>query len=491
MTIIFSNHTIKYEIESTVKLFIPAIRFSFLYDERNCDGDLVMTRVKTGKSFTYLYVYVRIGDRIKRMAYHIPNEKVKADKNLCEYNLCRLVYLCLSEITELTPQWGMLTGIRPVKKVIDLIEKGFSKNELFAELKNKFFVSDEKLELVYKIAKIQMPLIKTNDYKTVSLYVSIPFCPTRCSYCSFVSHSIESAKNLIPDYIKYLCIELEKLGEDVRELGLRIDTIYIGGGTPTSIEAEDLQRIMECISKNFDILSVREYNVEAGRADTITFEKLKVIKDMGATRISVNPQTLNDEVLKVIGRKHTSEQTLNAYIMARDLGFDNINMDLIAGLPTETVDSFKNTLDKVILLSPESVTIHTLTLKRSSSLYLERENHFDNPVSQMIEYGMKNLMENGYNPYYLYRQKNTVENLENTGYAKNGKESFYNIFIMDETQTILGAGCSASTKLVYSNGKITRVHNYKFPYEYINRFDELMKKKSTETKEWRDFIATI
>jgi oxygen-independent coproporphyrinogen-3 oxidase len=248
---------------------------------------------------------------------------------------------------------------------------------------------------------------------------------------------------------------------------------------------------MECISKNFDILSVREYNVEAGRADTITFEKLKVIKDMGATRISVNPQTLNDEVLKVIGRKHTSEQTLNAYIMARDLGFDNINMDLIAGLPTETVDSFKNTLDKVILLSPESVTIHTLTLKRSSSLYLERENHFDNPVSQMIEYGMKNLMENGYNPYYLYRQKNTVENLENTGYAKNGKESFYNIFIMDETQTILGAGCSASTKLVYSNGKITRVHNYKFPYEYINRFDELMKKKSTETKEWRDFIATI
>ena len=268
-----------------------------------------------------------------------------------------------------------------------------------------------------------MPLINTNDCKTVSLYVSIPFCPTRCSYCSFVSHSIETAKKLIPDYIKYLCIELEQLGDFVRELGLKIDTIYIGGGTPTSIEAEDLQRIMECLSKSFDISAVREYNVEAGRADTITFDKLKVIKEMGATRISVNPQTFNDDVLKVIGRNHTAKQTVDAYIMAKDLGFDNINMDLIAGLPTETVESFKSTLDKVISLDPESVTIHTLTLKRSSSLYSEGENHVGNPVSQMLEYGLKALTDNGYNPYYLYRQKNTIENLENTGYAKSGKES--------------------------------------------------------------------
>ncbi len=491
MTILFSNHTIKYEVESTVKLFIPAMRFNFVYDERNCDGDMVMTRVKKGKSFTYLYAYVRIGDKIKRMAYHISNEKVKTEKDLCEYNLCKLVYFCLSEVTEITPKWGMLTGIRPVKKVVDLIEKGLSKTEVFAVLKDRFLVSNEKLELAYKIAKIQMPLINTNDCKTVSLYVSIPFCPTRCSYCSFVSHSIETAKKLIPDYIKYLCIELEQLGDFVRELGLKIDTIYIGGGTPTSIEAEDLRRVMECLSKSFDISAVREYNVEAGRADTITFDKLKVIKEMGATRISVNPQTFNDDVLKVIGRNHTAKQTVDAYIMAKDLGFDNINMDLIAGLPTETVESFKSTLDKVISLDPESVTIHTLTLKRSSSLYSEGENHVGNPVSQMLEYGLKALTDNGYNPYYLYRQKNTVENLENTGYAKSGKESLYNIFIMDETQTILGAGCSASTKLIYPNGELMRVHNYKFPYEYINRFDELMNKKATESKDWRESIARI
>ena len=212
---------------------------------------------------------------------------------------------------------------------------------------------------------------------------------------------------------------------------------------------------------------------------------------MGATRISVNPQTLNDDVLKVIGRNHTAKQTVDAYIMAKDLGFDNINMDLIAGLPTETVESFKSTLDKVISLDPESVTIHTLTLKRSSSLYSEGENHVGNPVSQMLEYGLKALTDNGYNPYYLYRQKNTVENLENTGYAKSGKESLYNIFIMDETQTILGAGCSASTKLIYPNGELMRIHNYKFPYEYINRFDELMNKKATESKDWRESIVLI
>lgn len=491
MTILFSNHTIKYEIESTIKLFIPAKRFNFLYDELNCDGDMIMTRIKTGKRFTYLYAYVRINNKIKRRAYHVLNEKIKTEKDLHEYNLCKLVYLCLIEITGIVPKWGMLTGIRPVRKVVGLIEKGFSKAEVFAELKNKFLVSDEKLELAYKIAGMQMPLISNGDCKTVSLYVSIPFCPTRCSYCSFVSHSIENTKKLIPDYIEYLCNELKMLGKMVDELGLRIDTIYIGGGTPTSVEAEDLQKVMECLYESFDISRVREYNVEAGRADTITFEKLRVIKEMGATRISVNPQTLNDGVLKVIGRNHTAKQTVDAYIMARNLGFDNINMDLIAGLPTETVESFKDTLDKVIALDPESITIHTLTIKRSSRLYSEGENHICNPATQMLEYSMKVLIEKGYNPYYLYRQKNTVENLENTGYAKRGKESLYNIFIMDETQTILGAGCAASTKLIYPNGELIRIHNYKFPYEYINSFDKLMEKKSIESNAWKESIAMI
>ena len=222
---------------------------------------------------------------------------------------------------------------------------------------------------------------------------------------------------------------------------------------------------------------IREYNVEAGRADTITEEKLAVIKEMKATRISINPQTLNNEVLKEIGRKHTAEQVLEAYALARKLGFNNINMDLIAGLPSDSFDSFKNTLDRIIELDPDGITVHALTIKRSAGLYQNGRENIQNPACMMVDYAINTLISHDYNPYYMYRQKNTIDNLENIGYSKSGKESLYNIYIMDETQTILGAGCAASTKLVDENNSIQRVMNYKFPYEYINRFDELMKKK--------------
>ena len=234
---------------------------------------------------------------------------------------------------------------------------------------------------------------------------------------------------------------------------------------------------MKKTSECFDLSVIREYNVEAGRADTITEEKLAVIKEMKATRISINPQTLNNEVLKEIGRKHTAEQVLEAYALARKLGFNNINMDLIAGLPSDSFDSFKNTLDRIIELDPDGITVHALTIKRSAGLYQNGRENIQNPACMMVDYAINTLISHDYNPYYMYRQKNTIDNLENIGYSKSGKESLYNIYIMDETQTILGAGCAASTKLVDENNSIQRVMNYKFPYEYINRFDELMKKK--------------
>ena len=289
---------------------------------------------------------------------------------------------------------------------------------------------------------------------------------------------MDSAYKLIPDYIEYLCREIAITGKVIKDLDLKIDTVYIGGGTPTSITAEQLKKVTDALAENIDMSAVREYNVEAGRADTITREKLRVIKAAGADRISVNPQTLNNEVLKIIGRNHTAEDTINAFLTAREEGFDNINMDLIAGLPGDTPESYHNTLDRIMALDPESITVHTLTIKRSASLYEKNQSEFAKaPAAEMLDESIKRLPENGYLPYYLYRQKNTVENLENIGFAKKGRESLYNIFIMDETQTILGAGCAASTKIVQPDGKITRIHNYKFPYEYINRFDELMKKK--------------
>lgn len=476
MKILFSGNDFKYETEATVKLFVPS-RFTFHYDITDADGDIVMTRLKKGRKNTYLYAYCRIDGVVCRKAAYFQN--ALADSRLCEHELCRLVYLCLQKITGITPPWGLMTGIRPVKKMSELLSMGLDKEQSFRILKNKFMVSDRRLDLAYTTAVNQMPLIGNYSEKTVSLYISIPFCPTRCSYCSLVSHSMDSAYKLIPDYTEALCREIKIIGKIVKDLKLKIDTVYIGGGTPTSITAQQLKTITDAIAANIDISSVREYDVEAGRADTITPEKLMVIKDAGADRISVNPQTLNNEVLKRIGRSHTAEDTLKAYETARRLGFDNINMDLIAGLPGDTPESFHETLEGVMALEPESITVHTLTIKRSASLYEKyRNKHAEAPAAQMLDESIKRLPEKGYLPYYLYRQKNTIENLENIGFAKKGKESLYNIFIMDETQTILGAGCAASTKIVQPNGKITRIHNYKFPYEYINRFDELMKKKS-------------
>ena len=475
MKILFSGNDFKYETEATVKLFVPS-RFTFHYDITDTDGDMVMTRLKAGKKYTYLYAYCRIDGIYKRRAAHLEN--TLADRQNCEHELCRLVYLCLQSLTGITPPWGLMTGIRPVKRMADLLNSGMDKEQSFKALKDRFMVSDKRLELAYMTAVNQIPLIGDYSQKTVSLYISIPFCPTRCSYCSFVSHSMDSAYRLIPDYIDYLCREIAITGKVIKDLDLKIDTVYIGGGTPTSITAEQLKKVTDALAENIDMSAVREYNVEAGRADTITREKLRVIKAAGADRISVNPQTLNNEVLKIIGRNHTAEDTINAFLTAREEGFDNINMDLIAGLPGDTPESFHDTLDRIMTLAPESITVHTLTIKRSASLYEKNQSEFAKaPAAEMLDESIKRLPENGYLPYYLYRQKNTVENLENIGFAKKGRESLYNIFIMDETQTILGAGCAASTKIVQPDGKITRIHNYKFPYEYINRFDELMKKK--------------
>ena len=281
----------------------------------------------------------------------------------------------------------------------------------------------------------------------------------------------------MPDYIRLLCEELKIWGSIVKELGVIVDTVYFGGGTPTSVSAEDLEQILIAVEENFDLFHIREYCVEAGRPDTITEEKLRVLYRHGVDRISINPQTMNDKVLENIGRKHTAAEIVESYKLARKCGFENINMDLIAGLPGDTPESFRDTLCKVLSLDPDSITVHTLTLKRAAKLFADGASQLDKPVREMVCDSVSMLTENGYRPYYMYRQKNTIDNQENVGYAKPGKESYYNILIMDETQSIFGAGCAASTKLVEPCGMITRVCNYKFPYEYTAKFEQLMEKK--------------
>ncbi|MCR5600232.1 MAG: coproporphyrinogen dehydrogenase HemZ [Ruminococcus sp.] len=474
MPIILVGNSFKYEIEATMKLFFNTARYSFGSSRDEISGDeYVIAEVDGNK--------LKAEVRLKGEDAVIREISVDDDKNK-EHEICRLIYHILSEKTGITPPWGLMTGIRPVKKVVELIRSDVPKEDIFRQLSDKYEISPKKLQLAYDTAVNQLPILDRIDSSAVSLYVSIPFCPTRCSYCSFVSHSMDSAIKLMPEYIDALCRELEIVGRIVRETDTKIDTIYFGGGTPTSVSAQELRTIMEAVEKNFDLAKVREYSVEAGRPDTITEEKLRVIKELGAGRISVNPQTLNDDVLKVIGRNHTGTDSIKAFELARKIGFTNINTDLIAGLPTESAESFRNTLDRMIELDPESITVHTLTIKRSATLFENGKANISNPAAEMVDYSIPALMSHGYLPYYMYRQKNTVDNLENVGYAKKGYESYYNIFIMDETQTILGAGCAASTKLVYPDGKINRIHNYKFPYEYIKRFDQLMDKKEEVTE---------
>jgi len=476
MTIVFNKNDYKYEIESVVKLFFPAQSFTLLYDVRNADGDACFTQKKIGRKNTYLFVCVRIGDIKKRLSSSVSNDAINYE-NSCELGLARLLFLCLKKLTGIAPKWGLITGIRPVKRVNFMLEQGFEKSEIERVFCEKYLVKKEKFDLAYSTAKTQEKLLNQLNPKSFSLYVSIPFCPSRCSYCSFISQDVKNAKGLIPKYIENLCKEIRYTGEVAKRLNLSLDTVYFGGGTPTAIEDFQLEMLMKTISESFDLSNLREYTVEAGRADTINEEKLLVIKSNGATRISINPQTFNDSVLREIGRNHTSQQVIDSFFLARQLGFDNINMDLIAGLPTDTLESFMSTIDKVIKLNPDNITVHTLSIKRCADLINASESVLNNPVEKMLDYSSAKLVENGYSPYYLYRQKNTLGNLENTGYSKQGKESLYNIYIMEEIQTILAVGAGASTKLVDKNNGIERIFNYKFPLEYNKHFDIMLEKK--------------
>lgn len=478
--IVLDGNSFKYEIEAVCKLFFHTARFDFSDDFEMLERESYILASVIHDNGLFVVSQIRLnGDEPEKEVKSLP---LTAEKNVIEHELCRLIYHILSKKTGITSPWGLMTGIRPVKKVNELIQQGLSKDEIEKKLTERFELSSEKFNLAYETAVNQLPILDSINKRAVSLYVSIPFCPTRCSYCSFVSHSMDSAMKLMPEYITSLCRELEIIGDIVKDTETEIDTIYFGGGTPTSISAQDIEKIMRTVVDNFELDRIREYSFEAGRPDTITEEKLRVIKEYGADRISVNPQTLNDDVLRVIGRKHSGEDAIKAFELARKIGFDNINTDLIAGLPTESAESFRNTLDRITELSPESITVHTLTVKRSADLFESGCANMTNPAAEMVDYSIEKLMSCGYLPYYMYRQKNTVDNLENVGYARKGYESQYNIFIMDETQTILGAGCAASTKLVYPDGKISRIHNYKFPYEYIRRFDELMQKKQEVTE---------
>lgn len=471
--LVFRGHGAAYEVQATAKLFLPGVRFQLCPDGVEAAAEhRILTESRQDGTAICQTVDITLHGKQLRRSQELPAGASGAEQ---EFALCRLLYESLRELTGYTPPWGMLTGIRPVRLVQQALDAGQTPEAAMQELAAHYSISEEKSRLALKTALVQRPFL-AHAPEEIGLYIAIPFCPTRCSYCSFVSHSVETAGKLITAYLEKLCEELRILGEIIRHAGLRVQTVYLGGGTPTVLTAEQLTALLQCLRACIAFEDVREFTAEAGRPDTITAEKLAALKANGVTRISVNPQTMQDSVLAAIGRRHSAEDVREAFRLARAAGFDDINMDLIAGLPTDTVEGFAETLREVMALAPESITVHTLTVKRAAALYRDSTAFAEAEAAvQMTAFAAEALQEAGWQPYYLYRQKNTLGNLENVGYARPGKESLYNILIMDETQTILGAGCGASTKLVGTD--ITRIMNYKYPYEYMERFGKLMEKK--------------
>lgn len=471
MNLYVKNHNFHFELENLTRLFFPNEKITVIRDFSEPQPPYIYTEVSDR-----ITISVNIGSFNK---FETAVKKLTDDDN--ELVSAQLLYKLLCDFTGLTQPWGILTGVRPVKLLRRLAEES-DEEQAVKKFLNDFFVSNEKIALSRETEHNERKILELSRPESFSLYVGIPFCPSRCSYCSFVMASIERAEKLIEPYTKLLCEEIKRTAEIANKLGLRLETVYFGGGTPTTLSAEQLDTVLRTVNKSFDMSTCREFTVEAGRPDTIDSAKLFALKENKVDRISINPQTTNDEVLKTIGRKHTAQQFFEAFELARKCGFDNINTDLIAGLPTDTPESFKNSLDSIVRLNAECITVHTLCMKRASRLTTEGvtlDLKQARDARKMLAYTQNILGQNEYIPYYMYRQSRMVGNLENVGWSKRGFESLYNVYVMDETHTILACGSGGVTKLKRNNPDyLERIFNFKYPYEYIDRFDELIQRKS-------------
>lgn len=394
------------------------------------------------------------------------------------------LYRKLVKMTGKTLPWGNITGVRPSKMAVMMLEEGKTENQIREFLVSEHFVTVEKANLALKIAKKELGILeKINYLNGYSLYIGIPFCPTTCLYCSFTSYSLAAWKPHVDDYVDALIKEMQFVSEAMQ--GKRLDTIYFGGGTPTTLSPVQLERVLTELENCFDVANAYELTVEAGRPDSITREKLEVLKKHKVGRISINPQTMNQKTLDIIGRKHTVEQVKEAYALAKECGFDNINMDLIMGLPGEDAAMIHNTLEQIKELSPASLTIHSLAIKRASAINILREKYKNfqlENTDEIINMSESYAQDMHLQPYYMYRQKNMTGNFENVGYALPGSECIYNVLIMEEKQTIIAIGAGASSKIVsYDNGKqfpdIERIENVKDVRNYIDRIDEMIDRK--------------
>ncbi len=491
MIIVVSNlEQFEYDIRGLVMAFYPGESITFLVkddfetgqlDELRCDDSDESEKViyigiewKKGKRNICASISNKTTGRSGSVLVRYENDRLKAKSAVK-----RSIYYVMRADTKKFLPWGTLTGIRPTKIPMALLDDGATPVNAYHVMRREHLVSKEKARLAVNIAGYERELLAQLDYdKGYSLYIGIPFCPSTCLYCSFTSYPISMYRARVDEYLD--CLEKEIRFTAERFKDRHLNTIYIGGGTPTTLEPEQLDRLCTMVETSFDLSHLLEFTVEAGRPDSLTREKLLAIKKHKVDRISINPQTMKEETLKIIGRHHTVQDVKNAFQMARETGFDNINMDLILGLPDETYEDVKHTMKEIYELSPDNLTVHSLALKRSSRLNLEHEQYekymYENS-QELMDLTADYAARMGMVPYYLYRQKNMAGNLENVGYCRQGKAGLYNILIMEEKQSIVALGAGATSKAVYKDGSIKRAENVKDIEQYISRIDEMIERK--------------
>ena len=474
-----TNEAFEQDIRPLIKSFFPKEELVVSYEGEETEADFLYLLTGEWNEDGFLLLLYRNADLTKAVREE-KQEVPLAERKRYRDEVKRAVYRIMSGETGRSLPWGTLTGVRPVKQVLERMEAGESPESIDSFLQKEYYCSKEKRELSLAVAAKEKKLLSQLDYKnSYSLYLGIPFCPTTCLYCSFTSYPLERFGHLTGDYVKALKREIAASAKLLSQK--RLAAVYFGGGTPTALSAGQLREVICAVKEYFPVEQAAEWTVEAGRPDSITEEKLQMLLEEGITRISINPQTMNQKTLDLIGRRHTAEQIREAYAAARALGFTNINMDLILGLTGENAEDVEETLRQTGVLAPDSVTVHTLAVKRAARLNIEREQYRNQgavQVRDMLAASVRFAKQYGYEPYYLYRQKNMEENLENVGYAKEGKEGLYNILIMEEKHSILALGAGGATKLVLSGGgRIERSENVKSLKDYLERTDEMIARK--------------
>ena len=486
MKLYLSGHEYRYAVEQSLLTLFPDQRPEYPDAEPSADEDAAWSALQMphhGEENIRASACIQYQGRTATATAWCPVTELTGglvNDRVLQRLIKQSFYKAAVQLTGNGLPWGMLTGIRPAKLASRALEAGMSSEEVHTLFWDTYFVSPSRTELALNAAQAGLAVKRSLKPDEISLYIGIPFCPTRCAYCSFVSADVQKALKLVEPYLDGLCQEMAASAAYLRQAGLFIRTIYIGGGTPTTLTAPQLERLLTQVEQCFDLSRLTEYTVEAGRPDTITADKLAVLKAHHVDRVSVNPQSMEDTVLEAMGRSHTAADILDAYAIVRQSGIPMVNMDLIAGLPKDSLEGFQYTLEQVLALAPENITVHTLALKKGSRLAMERQGLPSGAeTAAMLEYAWKRLREAGYLPYYLYRQKYMSGALENIGWCKPGCEGIYNICIMEELHTILALGGGGSTKLTDpETGKIVRITNPKYPHVYLERVEQVCQNKA-------------